>query len=204
LLTNDLDFETLIEDLETLSHVIIVKAAWQLDQASGELRVVAAVPTLPVAAAVGGTRWVANRLNVSPWLVGGVLTLTIVLLGIWAYRRMDDDDKTTLRKASAEVGKRYLEQVVEVQERVANARETLTKRTVLPLLPRGREQIILRELAMADEPLSAQRLWERLDPDARPGVQKVREILRSHPSTVGYDRGLWAVGSLASEALGVE
>jgi len=204
LLTNDLDFESLIEDLESFSHVVVVKAAVQLDDASGELRVVVAVPALPVVAVAGGTRWAANRLGVSPWLVGGGLVLMLTLLGIWTYRRMDDDGKTVLRKAGAEVGTRYLEVLGKIQSRVSDARETLTKRTVLPIAPRSWEQIVLRELAMADEPLSAQRLWERLDPDFRPGVSEVREILRSHPSTVGYGRGLWRVGSSVAEALGLD
>jgi|GEM_PF-3386862 len=202
LLTNDFDFESLIEDLESLSHVLIVKAAVQLDNASGELRMVATVPTLPVAATVGGTRWVANRIGASPWVVGGVLMLTVALLGIWAYRRMDDDDKTALRQFGTEVGTRYLEEVNDIQTRVSDARQTLTKRTVLPLATRNREQVVLRELAMADEALSAQRLWERLDPEARPGVHKVREILRTHPSPVGYGRGQWTLGISAAEALG--
>lgn len=37
LLTNDLDFETLIEDLENLSHVIVVQAALQLDRTAKAL-----------------------------------------------------------------------------------------------------------------------------------------------------------------------
>lgn len=203
LLTNDLDFETLIEGLKSRPHVTIVKAAWQLNQASGELQVIIAMPTWPITVAIGLIRWVATRLNLSPWLVGGLLTLVAVLTGRWAYRRMDDDDKTKFRETSVEVGGRYLEKVAEIHQRREGARKLLGKRTVLPSGPRSREQIVLRALAMAEEPLSAQRLWERLDSDDRPSVGKVRETLRKHPSAVGHGGGLWTFGLSASKTAGL-
>jgi hypothetical protein len=99
-----------------------------------------------------------------------------------------------IRKAASDVGYQYLKSLGDIQHKVAVARMTLNKRLVLPSGPRTREQVILRKLAVADGAMSAQKLWERLDPELRPGVDTVREFLRSHSSAQEFKGGVWTLG----------
>jgi hypothetical protein len=190
LLTNDQDFEALVGAIHSLRHVVVVRAAAALGGATVQLQTMTMLPTLPVTGAAKSTRWVANRIGVSPWILGSI----ILLLVVWAYRRQDGETRAVIRKTAAEVGNRYLKSLGDAQEKVTLARTTLNKRLVLPSGPRTPEQIVLRELALIDGAASAQKLWERLDPESRPGVNAVRALLRSHPSAQNYKGGVWTFG----------
>jgi hypothetical protein len=190
LLTNDQDFEALVGAIQSLRHVVVIRAAAALGGATLQLQTIAMLPTLPVTGAAKGTRWVANRIGVSPWILGGI----IVLLVVWGYRRQDGETRAVIRKTAAEVGNQYLKSLGDAQAKVTLARTTLNKRLVLPSGPRTPEQIVLRELALIDGAASAQKLWERLDAESRPGVNAVRALLRSHPSAQNYNGGVWTFG----------
>jgi hypothetical protein len=190
LLTNDADFEALLGAVESVRHVVVVRAAVALGGATVQLQTMTVLPALPIIGTAKGARWAANRIGVSPWILGGV----IVLVCVWAYRRQDDETRAMIRKAASEVGYQYLKSLGDVQDKVMVARTTLNKRLVLPSGPRTREQVILRKLAVAERALSARKLWERLDPELRPGVNTVREILRSHPSAQEFKGGVWTLG----------
>jgi hypothetical protein len=190
LLTNDTDFAALLGVVESVRHVVVVRAAVALGGATVQLQTMTVLPALPVIGTANGARWVANRIGLSPWILGGV----IVLVCVWAYRRQDDETRAMLRRAASEVGYQYLRSLGVIQDKVTVARTTLNKRLVLPSGNRTCEQVILRKLAVADEALSARKLWEGLDPGRRPGVDTVREFLRSHPSAQGFKGGVWTLG----------
>jgi hypothetical protein len=190
LLTNDPDFDALVGAIESLRHVVVIRAAVALGGATAQLQTMTVLPTLPVMGAAKATRWVASRIGVSPWILGGLL----VLVTAWAYRRQDDDTRAVIRKTAAEAGNTYLKSLGDAHARVTLARTTLNKRLVLPSGPRTPDQIVLRELALIDGAVSAQKLWEQLDTELRPGVKAARALLRSHPSAQGYKGGVWTLG----------
>jgi hypothetical protein len=92
LLTNDQDFEALVGAIQSLRNVVVIRAAAALGRATLQLQTMAILPTLPVTGAAKGTRWVANRIGVSPWILGGI----IVLLVVWAYRRQDGETRAVI------------------------------------------------------------------------------------------------------------
>ena len=190
LLTNDADFEALLGAIESVRHVVVVRAAVALGGATLQLQTMTLLPTLPIVGTAKGARWAANRIGVSPWILGGL----IVLACVWAYRRQDDEIRAMIREAASDVGSQYLKSLGDLQDKLAVARMTLNKRLVLPSGPRTREQVILRKLAVADGATSAEKLWEGLDPQVRPGVNTVRDLLRSHSSAQEFKGGVWTLG----------
>jgi hypothetical protein len=56
------------------------------------------------------------------------------------------------------------------------------------------DAVVIRALARADGPQSAQSLWEQISWLPRPSVKVVRQTLRDHDATLGAGRGLWTLG----------
>jgi hypothetical protein len=190
LVTNDKDFQAYGVN-NSISHVIVFKAAVELSWASVEMHAILQLPELPLRAATVGVGWVAERFKVSPLVV----IATIALLGFAAYRVVSDETRSSLKTMAKSVATSYVNNVQRVQVAERLARACLEQRVVVPAAVQSREDRIIRELAKLNEPISAQRLWETLQPIDRPGVASVREILRSHPSATPCGRGTWTFGS---------
>ncbi|MGH2627373.1 MAG: hypothetical protein ACRDHY_12065, partial [Anaerolineales bacterium] len=195
LLATDRDFESLVpvepwRPGEPPSPVIGVRATLVLNDAMLHVNATVMVPVLPVAGAIGGVRWLGGRLSVSPWL----LAAAIVGGGAFLYRRLDPQRRAAARRVLADVRTTVLEELVRAQAEQQTALCALERRVVPYLGPRSIEAVVLRELAVAGEALSAQGLWGRLHPTTRPGVTTVRELLRGHPATALAGRGVWTLG----------
>jgi hypothetical protein len=188
LLTHDRDFEPLGVP-EPGSPVLAVRATLVVNDTAERAQAVVMVSALPVSAALGSVRWIGNQTGASPWLIAAVL----VGGGYLLYRRMDPQRRAKAR-ILADIGMSYLEQATRACAEQQQSLRAL-ERLVVPLArPRTVCAVVLRELASADEPLSAQGLWERLDPTTRPSVITVRATLRNHPGVVPVGRGFWMLG----------
>jgi len=195
LLATDKDFESLapVESWtpgELPSAVVAVSTTLVVGQATVRVNATVMVPVLPVAVVGGGVCWLGGRLGVSPWL----LAAAIVGGGAFLYMRLDAERRAAARKALADVGTTLLEELVRAQAAQQAALRDLEHRVVPYLGPRSVEAVVLRELAVAGEAISAQRLWERLDPATRPSVTRVRALLRGDPAVALAGRGVWTLG----------
>lgn len=189
LLAHDRDFEPLGIPGRG-EPVLAVQATLVVNDTTVRVQAVVMTPALPVAGVVGGVRWIGNRTGLPPLLVGAALAGGGYLL----YTRMAPERRATARQVLADVGTMFLEEAVRAygeQQQALSALEGL----VVPLeRPRTVKAVVLRELARADEPLSAQQLWERLDPMTRPALTAVRATLRAHWAAELVGRGIWMLG----------
>lgn len=190
LVTNDKDFQAYGVN-NSISHVIIFEAAVELSWASVEMHAILQIPELPLRGAIIGVGLAAERFKVSPL----VIVAAVALLGFVAYRVVSEEARTTIKTTAKSMAKNYVSDLHRVQTAERLARTCLEQRVVVPAVNRSREDNIVRELAMTNEPISAQRLWERLPTNDRPSVKSIREILRNHPSSKGYGRGTWVFGN---------
>jgi hypothetical protein len=195
ILTTDKDFESMApigarSDGELASSILAVSATLVVGEATVHVQAMMMVPTLPVAGIVAGVRWASTRAGISPWIMGLLLAGGGALL----YRRMSSKRRATTRQVLGELGTALLEEIATAQARQQMALRDLGRRVVPLLSHRTVDAMVLRELAMADETLSAQRLWERLDPATRPAVTTVRETLRRHAAAAPAGRGTWTLG----------
>jgi hypothetical protein len=190
LLTKDSDFEALLGVLKPVDYGEVVQAIVEHDEAMSQAQAIELLSLLPISATIEGIKWISTRLQVSPWMVGGI----ICFFGIWVYRSQKEEVRGKIRKIATQVGYQFMLTFAEAETKLMNARRKLQERLVLPKQYRTHEEIILRELAVSNDALSAQKLWNRLDAESRPSVKVVRELLRTHPSTQGYKGGIWTFG----------
>lgn len=190
LVTNDKDFQAYGVD-NSIRHVIIFEAAVELSWALVEMHAILKLPELPLRGAIMGVGWAAERLKVSPM----VIIAGISLLGFIAYRAVSDESRTTIKTTTKSIAKNYADGLNRAQAAERLARTSLQQRVVVPAANRSREDNIIRALALIDYPISAQELWGKLQSGNRPSVNRVREVLRTHPSSEAYGRGIWTFGN---------
>jgi hypothetical protein len=169
-----LDETLLIEGVDGVMAVVAINV--------GEMRVHAAmmVPALP-ARAVGATfKWSHQRIGPVTWVILGVL----IGGGIYWYRKQPPERRERIKQVAGEIGTSYLQQYGAAAE-VAYQGRRLLRACVVPT-PEQRSAIsaILRELALAEESLSAQQLADLLDSSVRPPVADLRAWLRQYDGTV--------------------
>ncbi len=93
---------------------------------------------------------------------------------------MDEDWRATTKQTLGTFGTAYVEQLDRTQEAQRAALAALNERIVPSLQGRFPNDIVLRHLARSDEPMSAQRLWEQLDPATRASSVSIRQLHRTH------------------------
>ncbi len=149
------------------------------------------VAAAPVAGIVAGLRWIASG-GAPPLLVYG----GAAALAIFVYHRLGPERQAALRRFVGEAATELARQTATNLESFDAHERALYERVVLPTVPLDRESVVLRRLACTDKPLSAQRIWERLDPVLRPAVTDVRELLRTNPACCPAGRGIYTFGEL--------
>jgi hypothetical protein len=189
LLTKDKDFEAL-EVVRPGDPVFAVRMTIVVNSTTMELQTMVQAPMMPIIGVTASVEWIGKKIGGNPWLLGGILAAILGLI----YWRMDEEKRATTREALGYLGRTYVEHLVVAQENHQAAVAALKERIVPALQQRTSAEVILRHLACSEEDLSAQRLWEQLDPGTRPSVAAVRQLLRTHPAVVRAGRGLWGVG----------
>jgi hypothetical protein len=161
----------------------------------GEMRVhaVMMVPALPAQAAGAAFKWSYDRIGPVTW----VLVAVLIGGGIYWYHKQPQERRERIKEVAGEIGTRYLQEYGAAAE-ISYGGRVLLRACVVPR-PEQRSTVsaILRELALAEESLSAQQLADLLDPPVRPPVAELRAWLRQHDGTV-FDqvrRGGFVLGS---------
>lgn len=161
----------------------------------GDMRVRAAVlvPELPARAAVGAFKWAYERIGPATWLLVAVLAGG----GIYWYCKQPPKRRERIKQVAGDIGTRYLQEYGAAAE-VAYKGRVLLRACVVPR-PGQRSTVsaVVRELALAEESLSAQQLTELLNPPVRPSVAALRSWLRHYDGTAVAQvrRGGFVLGS---------
>lgn len=161
----------------------------------GDMRVraVMLVPELPGRAAVSAFKWTYERIGPATWLLAAALAGG----GIYWYCKQPPERRERIKQIAGDMGTRYLQEYGAAAE-VAYQGRVLLRACVVPRPEqRGMVSAVVRELALAEESLSAQQLTELLDPPVRPSVADLRAWLRHYDDTVVSQvrRGGFVLGS---------
>jgi hypothetical protein len=151
------------------------------------------VPAVPAQAAGAAFKWSYDRIGPATWLILGVL----IGGGIYWYRKQPQERRERIKQVAGDIGASYLQQYGAAAEVAYRGRLLLRACAVPRPEQRSTVSAILRELALAEEALSAQQLADLLDPPVRPPVADLRAWLRQHDGTVldQVRRGGFVLGS---------
>jgi len=144
----------------------------------GELRLqaVVMVPTGPAQLAIVAGKWAAERIG--PQAVWTIV-IAAAACGIFWYCRQPTDRRERIKDVAGSLVTKYMDEFTAAADAVTQARVDLHALLVPGPEQRGRASAILRELAIAPEPLSAQQLASLLDESLRPRVADLRALLRA-------------------------
>jgi hypothetical protein len=165
-----------------------------LDLHVGKIRfqAVAMVPAAPVYAVSAATRWAWERL--------GPLALVILGLafagGVVLYRRQPPEQRETIKKAAAVVGEFLINEACAAIEAVSESEERLATCVVPGPAKRSPPAAALRTLAVCHGSMSAQGLYDALDPAVRPALRPLRAWMHNNKATVFEEvrRGSFRLG----------
>ena len=144
----------------------------------GELRLqaVVMVPTGPAQLAIVAGKWAAERIG--PQAVWTIV-IAAAACGIFWYCRQPTDRRERIKDVAGSLVTKYMDEFTAAADAVTQARVDLHALLVPGPEQRGRGSAIMRELAIAPEPLSAQQLASLLDESLRPRVADLRALLRA-------------------------
>ncbi len=144
----------------------------------GELRLqaVVMVPAAPVQLAVAGGKWAAERIG--PKTVWALL-IAAAAGGVLWYCAQPTDLRERIKDVAGTLVTHYAAEFDVAVSAVTRARADLNALLVPGPEQRAMTSAILRELAIAPEPLSAQQLVSLLDEPLRPRVAELRALLRA-------------------------
>lgn len=160
----------------------------------GETRgqVAVMIPAAPVVAVGAVTKWAFEK-------IGPVTSFFLGLLvggGIMLYWHQPPERKKAFRKVARGVGEVLLGEVTAAMGAVQEAENQLSTYVVPRPANRTPAAAVLRMLATADDSMSAQQLYEALDPSVRPAVAPLRAWLHGNKTTVFKEarRGSFQLG----------
>ncbi len=160
----------------------------------GETRFQAAVmlPAAPVVAVGAATKWAFEKIGPVTWFFLGLL----VAGGIVLYRRQPPARKETITKVARGVGEVLLREATAAMDAVQQAENQLSTCVVPPPAKRTPAAAVLRMLATTDDSMSAQQLYEALEPSVRLAVAPLRTWLHGNKTTVFKEahRGSFQLG----------
>ncbi|MDA8302068.1 MAG: hypothetical protein M0005_11135 [Actinomycetota bacterium] len=166
-----------------------------LDVRFGETRVqvVTMVPLAPVYAVGAGVKWAYERIGPAALLI----LAAVILGGIYIYRRQPEERRQTIRTVAGGAGKFLMEQYTAASEAVQKAQDQLCGCVVPAPEKRTAPGAVFRLLAMSDDSMSAQQIYEALDQSVRPSVQPLRQWLHGNKAGLFREvrRGSFALGS---------
>ncbi len=153
-----------------------------LDVRVGETRVQAVVmiPAVPVYAVGAGVKWAYEKMGPAALLV----LVAVILGGIYVYRRQPEERRQTIRTVAGGVGDFLMEEYAAASEALQKAQDQLCGCVVPAPEKRSVPGAVFRLLAMSDDSMSAQQIYEALDESVRPAVQPLRQWLRGNKAGV--------------------
>ncbi len=157
------------------------------------MNAVVMVPVVPAMGIGGAAKWASEKIGPWAWIIFGLL----VLGGVVIYKRQPQERREKIKKVASQVGVALLDEAMKATAEVHLATAQLRACVVPGPSNRVPESAILRELAMAEESLSAQQLVDLLDESVRPSVARLRAYLRANDKTLVYEarRGGFALGA---------
>lgn len=166
-----------------------------LDVRVGETRVqvVTMVPLAPVYAVGAGVKWAYEKIGPAALLILAAVSLG----GIYIYRRQPEERRQSIRTAAGGAGKLLMEQYTAASEAVQKAQDQLCGCVVPAPEKRTAPGAVFRLLAMSDDSMSAQQIYDVLDESVRPPLQPLRQWLHGNKAGLFREvrRGSFALGS---------
>jgi hypothetical protein len=153
-----------------------------LDMRVGEARVqaVAIIPAAPVLAVGGATKWAYEKTGPLALVVLGL----IFVGGLALYLRQTPERKETVKKVAVGVGEFLLTETNAAMQAVQQAENDLAEWVVPSPAKRSVTSAVFRTLAVGEDSMSAQQLFETLGPEVRPAVAPLRDWLHENKRTV--------------------
>jgi len=158
-----------------------------LDVKVGEVRLqtVAAMPAAPIMVAHSGIRVAIGYMGPVAWVLIGL----VIVGAFWLYQRQPPARREAIKTTAADAAHWFLVESQRAARSVQQSRERLT----IHLVPSpGRATptaAVLRELATAPEPMSAQELYDTLDASVRAPVASLRRFLHANKPSVFQEAG---------------
>jgi hypothetical protein len=153
------------------------------------------VPASPFIVAGSGVKWAADRIG--PWAY--VLAGLFLIAGAWWYARQPAERRAKIKKTTMEVGEYFLTQYARGAEIASQAQDMVSTSVVPPPEVRTPDSGVMRALALAREPMSAQRLHDAMSPELQPSVVNLRRFLHDNKADMFSEarRGAFTLGRLA-------
>jgi len=170
-----------------------VFAVMDLKIGETQVQAIAMVPVAPVVATAATVQWAWEKIGPVTLLILAVL----VVGGIELYRRQPAERKQRIRSVAADAGHFLLEESAKACTKVQQAESLLGACAVPAPEPRSVTSAVFRELAMAHDSMSAQRLYDELDGSVRASVPRLRSFLHANKPSVFLEvrRGSFALGA---------
>jgi hypothetical protein len=138
----------------------------------------------------------------SPWWwirrSGGLNSYLVLIVagGVVLYQRQPSERKERIRHVASETGRLLLDEYTRASNELQHAQNQLGACVVPCPENRSATSAVFRKLAMADESMSAQQLYDVLDDSARPAVEPLRRFLHNNTGTVFHEarRGGFVLG----------
>jgi len=171
-------------------------AAVDLRVGETRLRAVASLPAAPVVVVKGGVQWANERMGYAGWVTLAVLLLGAVVL----YNRQTDERKAAVRQAAADGAVWFLQETRRASLQLDRSRRELDAHLVPGPDHRSPAAAVMRQLALADDSMSAQQLIDALSAEARLPIGALRRFLRANTPAVFSEtrRGSFELGAPAS------
>lgn len=152
-------------------------AAVDLNNGATRLQALTAVPVMPALAAWTGIRWAESRVGRVVWIALAIAAL----LGVVRYRDWKTETKRGIKEILMDVGLQLVDEFSQAAAVVTDAQERLEAYVIPAPAQRTVEARVLRELATAQQSLSAQQLHESLHDDGcTPTEKALRAWLHAH------------------------
>lgn len=158
-----------------------------LDVKVGEIRLqaVAAVPAAPIIAAHSGITLAIEHTGPAAWLL-----IALVIGGaVWLYRRQPQARREAIKTTAVDATCWVLAESDRAARSVQQSREQLAIHLVPPPECVTPTAAVLRELATAPESMSAQQLYDTLDPSVQAPVAALRQFLHANKPSVFHEAG---------------
>lgn len=171
---------------------IAVSAAVDVEIGERHLRAVVTTPAIPVVGVGAGAKWAADRIGPVAYL----LLAVVIGLGILYFRSQPEEKKESIKKLAGVIGNTLLEEGRRGAELASAAQRRLDACVVPAPERRTLESTAIRQVALAQEPVTAQELHAMLDPAGRPSVVTVRAFLHTHKTDLFSEvsRGRFVLG----------